>query len=79
MDAKYIVFTSWDNFEEIVIFSARVIHRDTARGMRGTVLSAGFMQISNGKAHCFGESESIGIESRGSEDSKLANEMLGLT
>lgn len=42
----------------------------------GKIVSAGFCEFMDGKAFCFGESESLGMRSL-PEDTKLLNEQLG--
>lgn len=80
--AKYIVYNS-GGYYDIVIFSPLETHRDIAQRLDLHVISAGFIQLhpddSGGvKAWCRGESVSLGVESRGEEDAKVANRALCL-
>lgn len=85
MHAKYIVIRTKApggerEMEIPLMFPHILIHKDFAetarfneRLRRGKVVSAGFVSISEGKLHCFGESESLNIKSRPKEDSDLFN------
>lgn len=82
MEKKYIVVHTMFS-ENIIIFSAVLDHKTVAGDMN--VVSAGFMDISiergwdrhqrplNIRAHCYGESKTLGIKSRPREDAILAN------
>lgn len=70
MRFKYIL----DAYGNFAIFSESDVHRDMARGMHNTIVSAGFcrIEVGAGKPHgyeeveviCFGESVSLGLKSR---------------
>lgn len=66
--------------ETIHIFSGNVSHADMISSLRvdtGDILGAGFVSIIEaGKFHCWGNSETLGIGSRGIEDTNLANELM---
>ena len=81
MQLKYVVSKKENGLEEIFIFSKSVVHASlaevlnyikvgTARNWRREhceIVGAGF---TDGKT-CYGESESLGIKSRGTQDSRL--------
>jgi len=78
--AKYICIDYGAAGDTIFVFPNYVVHRHVAMAVAGgyTILSAGFIRkASTGDFICFGESESLGIPSRPSIDSTLANKMLG--
>lgn len=74
---KYIIV---DNgmYDAPVIFDIGVDHFDMARNIVGQVISAGFINILDGRIHCYGESHSLCVKSRPEEDSNLINSMLGI-
>ena len=81
MHTKYVMY---DN-NEFVILPSHVQHVDFARP---DVVSAGFLKFSantnsDGKSipivKCWGESQSLGIASRGDEDAKIINVCLKIT
>lgn len=81
---KYIVFESGYN-EDILIFGSTLKHSDVVNMMRLTkedIISAGFVAVySDGDdtiARCYGESTSLGIKSRGDQDTFLAKFALSL-
>jgi len=75
MDYPKYVVTKYD--EEPILFSAGKSHDDICT--KENVLSAGFWTVNNeGKFVCFGESVSLGVKSRGDEDSFLLNRRFGL-
>ncbi len=74
---KYIVL---DN-NQFVMFSTGLVHRDVARGLDGTPVGAGFCNVMReadseyANVHCWGESVSLGIESR-EQDDQIVNRYL---
>ena len=75
--SKYIII---DNANGIipVVFTELAVHSDVVRGfMPGTILGAGFCFIADDVYHCYGESISLNVKSRGDEDSNLLNKFLG--
>ncbi len=67
---KYIITVNEDNIEGIYIFPDIVVHQEfydsilcASKGFEECV-SAGFVTISNNMLHCYGLSESLGVESR---------------
>lgn len=74
-EAKYIVI---DDCIPIV-FSETIEHKRMAIVVRGEVTGAGFVCIDeDGYYHCYGESVSLNIKSRGIEDSAILNKYLGV-
>jgi len=88
MEKKYIVVRAVFS-EQIIIFSAVLDHKTVAGNMN--VISAGFVDVMyyrdrddlipedfilKAKAHCYGESKTLGIKSRPKEDTILANILL---
>jgi hypothetical protein len=77
-DVKYIAFENEFGNDDLVIFSNQVIHSEMARNRRifREVTGAGFIRIGADThgvtVHCYGKSESLGVESRGEIDSNLA-------
>ncbi len=73
--AKYIVFYNpWDEKEEIIIFTNKMIHSDMANNFAGfEIIGAGFINAINFTTH--GKSETLKIKSR-NEDQILFNEFL---
>lgn len=74
--AKYIISESGLP----VVFSELQTHADVAYALFGgaKIIGAGFVHVSsNGEYSCYGESVSLNVKSRGDEDSKLLNKMLG--
>lgn len=80
MGMKYIVLKIKDR-EWPIIFPDMMVHSDVAESMqlhvirfhdeRSRVVAAGSISFFGGNVLCSGESETLGIESRGSEDEKL--------
>ena len=64
---KYIV-AKVEGLEQIVIFSPTFVHSEMARKVGGPVLGAGFVHWE--AQECYGQSISLGIESR-EEDTNL--------
>jgi len=63
-----------------VVFSELQQHGNVAHALFGNqeIVGAGFVIVTpSGKYKCFGESISLGVSSRGKEDSKILNNMLG--
>jgi hypothetical protein len=74
---KYIV----DELNGFAIFSNYINHDDVGRLMerRGAPpVGAGFIEIFDGKVHCYGKSESLRISSRGSIDDSVISTHLDL-
>lgn len=74
--AKYII----SGHKVPVVFSELQQHSTVARALFGNqeIVGAGFVHVTpSGKFKCFGESISLGVSSRGPEDSKILNSMLG--
>lgn len=65
-DPKYVIVESDTGIECPILFPNYLIHADVAfrfnRAQR--VVSAGFFSLGDGKAHCWGKSESLKVESR---------------
>lgn len=74
--SKYLVI-ELEGIPQPVVFSELTTHSDVAQALRGTVLSAGFCYIAEGLYVCYGESVSCRVKSRGDEDSKILNRLLG--
>lgn len=75
-NSKYIVVVEESGSEHIIIFSEMLTHSTIADVFKSTgmkVVSAGFMTVGNDQANCFGSSESVGLKSRGQDDSNLAD------
>jgi hypothetical protein len=79
MDVKYIVADG-----RAIVFSAAIQHSDMARGF-GEVEGAGFVTFRTKEdeygetivtSHCYGESISLGIKSRGEIDSKIVTRQI---
>ena len=62
-----------------IVFAETIEHKRMALVIRGTVDGAGFCYIDdNGRYHCYGESISLNVKSRGEEDAKILNRYLGV-
>lgn len=75
--AKYIVYELPDKTKDMIIFSPRLKHSDVAKRLlngRYSVVSAGSVDIYEGKIKCFGESLSLGVSSRGNRDAFVATQ-----
>ena len=73
MPLKYVITEN----KEFVIFSETLQHKDIARAMQGTPISAGFvMRESNGTFTCSDESMTLDLQSRGKLDEDIINEAL---
>lgn len=73
--AKYII----DEYERPIVFSELFNHIDVCVNMRfdrKTILGAGFVYVNESGYHCYGESISLGVESRGDVDSAVLNRYL---
>jgi len=68
MDLKYIVVEGALS-DEIIIFSNVILHADIAKKLGVEVISAGFIKKD---WTCYGESVSLSIKSRPTEDTELA-------
>ena len=76
--SKYIIVDNKDGVIPVV-FTELAVHKEVARGfMPGTILGAGFCYITENKYHCYGESTSLNVKSRGDDDSKILNKFLGV-
>ncbi len=74
--AKYIISDSGLP----MVFSELQTHADVARNIFGSnpIIGAGFVHVNHeGEYQCYGESVSLRVKSRGEEDSKILNKMLG--
>ena len=77
MELKYVI-TEHNNF---AIFSKGTNHGDIGKELHGDPVGAGFCtlrkhgDLDNINIHCYGESISLGIESR-EEDEKIINKAL---
>ena len=74
--AKYIISETG----RPLVFSQLHAHVDVAHAMFGgaKIIGAGFVQVNReGEYVCYGESVSLNVKSRGDEDSKILNKMLG--
>lgn len=70
MASKFVVFQTTEG-EKAVVFPASDFYHDQMASFFDDyeVISAGFVQLTkDGKVHCFGMSESLGIGSRGADD-----------
>jgi hypothetical protein len=62
-----------------VVFSELQQHVDVAQALFTTIVGAGFCKINDNKEFvCYGESISLGIQSRLEVDSKIINRSFGL-
>ena len=69
---KYIAYENLDGNERFVIFDEITTHSDMAKYIRKKyVIGAGFVGFGEDGAHCYGESISMNIKSRGEKDSQL--------
>jgi hypothetical protein len=78
MPSKFIVFQTPEG-EKAVIFPSTDFYHDqmSSHFADYDVLSAGFVQIiESGQIHCFGRSESLGIDSRGEDDEIVISRQL---
>ena len=76
MRMKYII-SARDRLP--VVFSEMQKHSDVARALFNEIQSAGFCFINKDNLYtCYGESTSLGIASKGAEDSKILNQCFGL-
>lgn len=75
---KYIIHNI-AGYEEPVIFGEAYQHVMMAKllGISDNVVSAGFVQITNKGAQCYGESITLKVASRPEEDTTLVNRMAG--
>lgn len=74
--AKYII----TEHEMPMIFSEWQNHADVARWVFGDrpIIGAGFVYVTQrGDYSCYGESITLRVKSRGEEDAKILNKMLG--
>ena len=74
---KYIIFKSAQG-EAPVLFPHEFTHSWVAGELRPlTVVSAGFVEVRDGRVHCFGHSSSLRVSSRGDADAALVQAHLG--
>ena len=58
---KYVVMKDGD-YENIFVFSSKVVHKAVAKRMDGVIVSAGFVaKDDTGKLYCQGHSESLRV------------------
>lgn len=73
---KYVI----DELGGFMIFPDYVEHEDAAAqlvsGGHSSIVSAGFIDFTDGKVHCYGRSKSLGIESQGHFDDETIAEQL---
>lgn len=77
MKCKYII-TKRGSIEQPFVFSELSQHADIARAVGGDVVGAGFCFIDEDRYHCYGESISCKVKSRGEVDDKVLNDLLGV-
>jgi len=79
MKAKYIIVKQ-GNTEVPFVFSELNQHADVAYALGGVqaVTGAGFCFIDEDRYHCYGESISCKVKSRGEVDAKILNRLLGV-
>ena len=75
--AKYIIIDK--GWIAPIVFSELLTHAEVARALGGTVIGAGFCQITEqGRYECYGKSVSLGIKSDEESDAKILNKELGV-
>lgn len=76
--SKYIIVDTGQCIAPVV-FSELLTHSDVAQALANSssVLGAGFCYIQDNRYVCYGSSISLGVKSRGEEDSKFLNKYLG--
>jgi hypothetical protein len=75
---KYITYEDLDGGERYVIFDKITNHSDMAKYIRKSkVLGAGFVgfNFDDGTAYTYGKSDSMKVDSRGEEDSRIINDL----
>jgi hypothetical protein len=79
MKAKYIILKQ-GTFEVPFVFSELNQHADVAFALGGerSVVGAGFCFVDEDRYHCYGESISCKVKSRGEVDAKILNRLLGV-
>lgn len=66
---KYVRFQDLDGVDCIILFPMNMNHNETIKRIRHiTLISAGFVSR---KLECFGRSESLNLDSKPEEDTKL--------
>jgi hypothetical protein len=78
MSMKYIVAEQFGMIQPI-IFPTEMKHAETAKNLHlqpKNILGAGFCSIVGEEIQCYGESTSLGVESRGEKDSDCFNAFL---
>lgn len=73
---KYIIVDN-GSYESVILFDYMTRHDIMTARVGGTVMSAGFVSIADGKFTCFGKSISLKIASR-SSDSAYVNKIMGV-
>lgn len=75
MKLKYITYEHFEGHQAFVIFDPITNHNDMSKDLRSIkFLGAGFVGFGDDrKAHCYGKSESMRIDSRGEKDSAVIN------
>lgn len=70
---KYIVYENWSGMEAPVLFPQFFGHENIAKVLtnKKSLISAGFVSLNGDSISAHGESRSLGLESRGSEDADL--------
>ena len=77
--AKYIIVDNeYIGYAVPFVFSEVNQHADIARAVGGKVVGAGFCFIEGNRYHCYGESVSCKVQSRGAVDEKILNLLLGV-
>jgi len=77
MKCKYIIVKQ-GSIEQPFVFSELSQHADVAYAVGGDVIGAGFCYIADDRYHCYGESISCNVKSRGEVDDKILNRLLGV-
>ncbi len=77
---KYIRYDT-GLYESVIIFDHITQHQEVAQKMRSieSVVSAGFVDIVDGKFRCYGRSISLDIGSKPIEDAAYVNRIMGVT
>jgi len=72
---KYVVLSD-DKKEFLILFDEEISHKEAADGVGMRPVSAGFVLLDRPKLHCYGYSPTLGLESRGAEDTELLSRFL---
>ena len=74
---KYLIFENFSGQPVCFMFPRRVDHVDMREQLPyGTVLSAGFAELKDGKFVCSAGSQELGVQARPEEDARLLSEAL---